>query len=142
MLNYASVMCSCNHTVLSELLLLVTFGQLSDGRHITPPSPWSRLLIQLSCINILLLLPGEGWGGSINRDPITVFCFGSLSLCHHTNTTSLFGVRDGACVWVRLITVCPSNLHITLRLSLTATTSCCTDTEVADETSNIWCLVP
>lgn len=47
MLNYASVTCSCNHTVLSELLLLVTFGQLSDGRHITPPSPWSRLLIQL-----------------------------------------------------------------------------------------------
>lgn len=100
MLNYASVTCSCNHTVLSELLLLVTFGQLSDGRHITPPSPWSRLLIQLSCIKILLLLPGEGWGGSINRDPITMFWFSLLSAT--TQTQPLFSASE-------MVRVCESD---------------------------------
>lgn len=96
MLNYASVMLSsCNHTVLSELLLLVTFGQLSDGRHITPLSPCSRLLIQLSCIslNILLLLPGEGRGGSINKDPITIFFLFSL-LSATTQTHPLFSASE------------------------------------------------
>lgn len=101
MLNYASVTCLCNHTVLLELLLLVT-SSLLDGCHITPPSRWSRLLIQLSCTNILLLLPGEGWGGSINKDPITIFFFLFSLLSATTQTHPLFSASE-------MVRVCESD---------------------------------